>query len=162
MSSTIVSSSQRQRVDQKPSQNRRSDSSQDLARPLREPGKGKRKKEGVSTDPHKLKKDNPREEENPSGSPWDQIERKAIRLEDLGLDQAHEALPEAALGPPPVKRPSRRERWQHTGREPITDIADLPKGWDMTEPDLDPKYVICSWNACNKTANLPKGHQWTN
>lgn len=74
-----------------------------------------------------------------SDSPWDQIERKAIRIEDLNLDEAHDPLLGSTIEPPPVKKGPRHTRWQHTGREPITDVADLPEGWSMTEPDLDPQ-----------------------
>ncbi|KAJ5171822.1 hypothetical protein N7492_004415 [Penicillium capsulatum] len=67
-------------------------------------------------------------------SPWDQINRKVIRIENLDLDKAHDPPPNAVLHPPHVKRPARHQRWRHTGRDPITEIADLPEGWSMTEP----------------------------
>jgi hypothetical protein len=44
---------------------------------------------------------------------------------------------------PAKSLPKRQKRWtQPETKAPIVHIEDTPKGWNMDEPDLDPKYVI--------------------
>ena len=88
---------------------------------------------------------------NPSeiGSPWDATPRQELRVVDLDLHRSYvgsepvnsSASASDASGP---ERPQRQKRWKHRGKEPLTDIHQLPKGWNTREPDLLQKYVFIS------------------
>lgn len=44
----------------------------------------------------------------------------------------------------------RNPRWKHTGPEPLTNPKDLPRGWNMNEPDLDPNDLEAQIKRCQE------------
>lgn len=44
----------------------------------------------------------------------------------------------------------RNPRWTHPGPEPLTNPKDLPCGWNMNEPDLDPKDLEAQIKRCQE------------
>jgi len=50
--------------------------------------------------------------------------------------------------PPKRKFPPRQTRWKHDGDEPITNINDVPEGWNANEPDLDPDDINAQIDRC--------------
>ncbi|KAJ5090034.1 hypothetical protein N7532_008718 [Penicillium argentinense] len=65
----------------------------------------------------------------------DPLKRKYLNYEDLDLDKSY--VDEAPKQPRKAKKRVRpRKNWNHTGAEPITEIDDIPKGWDHIEYDL--------------------------
>jgi hypothetical protein len=48
--------------------------------------------------------------------------------------------------------PKRQTRWRQPATNPIVDLAEVPKGWNSLEPDLDPEYVFpASVSTCTHT-----------
>lgn len=80
----------------------------------------------------------------PTWSPWDPLERNKVDIRDLDLDVSYvETLSRPSLNQATAnyfEEPQpKRKRWQRQGNKKINRVEDLPKGWDATEPDLDPK-----------------------
>jgi len=81
----------------------------------------------------------------PTWSPWDPLVREKVDIKDLDLDASYvDSIPRPSLNETrvnfdPEEPQPKRKRWQRNGKKMINNIKDLPKGWDATEPDLDPK-----------------------
>jgi hypothetical protein len=50
--------------------------------------------------------------------------------------------------PPRKVYPPRQRRWKHDGEEPITNINDVPEGWNANERDLDPDDINAQIDRC--------------
>ncbi|KAJ5769545.1 hypothetical protein N7520_004104 [Penicillium odoratum] len=47
-------------------------------------------------------------------------------------------------------KPSRKQRWTHSDRQSMNDWAQLPKGWNIDEPDLDPQDLEAQIQRCKE------------
>ncbi|KAJ5155282.1 hypothetical protein N7492_008085, partial [Penicillium capsulatum] len=63
-------------------------------------------------------------------------ESQRVKVEDLDLDRSYLNEYIALPSMENENRP-RQTRWRHSGPNPLTDPAKLPKGWNTKEPDLD-------------------------
>ncbi|KAJ6122913.1 hypothetical protein N7512_005378 [Penicillium capsulatum] len=87
----------------------------------------------------------------PAGSPWDQLPRKKLAMEDIDVEKSY--VDEIKSNPPPapsqpVKKP-KQKRWKRwRGKEPLNNPAKLPKNWtmhefDLAEDDIDGRIARC-------------------
>jgi hypothetical protein len=61
-------------------------------------------------------------------------------LDTAALERDLQNSYEGKIAPPDL--PKRQTRWQQPASKPIFDLAEVPKGWNSLEPDLDPEYVF--------------------
>lgn len=67
------------------------------------------------------------------GSPQDPTPRMELKIDEIDLDRTY-----AAVVPPRQKKTKKNRPWaKRTGTDPITDPAELPRGWHMNEDDLE-------------------------
>lgn len=107
--------------------------------------KRKEQSEPETEDPSEVKAPSEAEDgPEANWSPWDPTERKVLDIRKLDLDKSYHNehrprsnMTKVKVGHTTSKPPPERQRWQHTGQKPIEKVADLPKGWHATEPDLD-------------------------
>ncbi|CAG8198880.1 unnamed protein product [Penicillium nalgiovense] len=50
----------------------------------------------------------------------------------------------------PAELPKRQTRWQQPATNPIVNLAEVPKGWNSLEPDLDPDDLISQISRCHE------------
>ncbi|KAJ5221314.1 uncharacterized protein N7469_010201 [Penicillium citrinum] len=87
--------------------------------------------------------------------PSDQIPRININYDELDLHRSYVGQVRPVTTPKPriKKRGWKRKEWKHTGRYPITDHQNVPKGWTHVEHDLGPKYRSRCSNRKMSSAN---------
>jgi hypothetical protein len=93
------------------------------------------------------------------GAVYSQTEEEIEEMTEMGmqpeklLNNVSYIVMEQMAGvgvPPRPKRhfPPRQQRWKHDGDEPITNIEDVPEGWNANEPDLDYDDVDAQIDRC--------------
>ncbi|KAJ5462266.1 hypothetical protein N7530_010471 [Penicillium desertorum] len=55
---------------------------------------------------------------------------------------------EGTVAPPSL--PKRQTRWRQPATNPIVDLAEVPKGWNSLEPDLDPDDLVSQIARCRE------------
>ncbi|KAJ5221197.1 uncharacterized protein N7469_010084, partial [Penicillium citrinum] len=96
------------------------------------------------------------ERPEPTWSPWDPLVREKVDIKELDLDVSYvDSIPRPSLNETrvdfdPEEPQPKRKRWQRKGKKVINNIKDLPKGWDATEPDLDPKDIDAQIVRCHE------------
>ncbi|KAJ5765676.1 hypothetical protein N7520_005235 [Penicillium odoratum] len=81
-------------------------------------------------------------------SPWDPSPRKILDVADLDLNKSY--IPDIPPFSTVVARPPRQQRWIHPGRTPLTNVKDLPEGWNSKEPDLSEHDVDAQIKRCKE------------
>ncbi|KAJ5641470.1 hypothetical protein N7490_005470 [Penicillium lividum] len=81
-------------------------------------------------------------------SPWDPSPRRILNVADLDLNKSY--IPDIPPVSTKAARPPRQQRWIHRGRTPLTDVKDLPEGWNSKEPDLTEHDVDAQIKRCKE------------
>ncbi|KAJ6114373.1 hypothetical protein N7486_000151 [Penicillium sp. IBT 16267x] len=62
----------------------------------------------------------------------------------------HKPGAEISNGPEKSHSTPQRQRWTHPSKQPLNDWAQLPKGWSIDEPDLDPQDLGAQIQRCKE------------
>ncbi|KAJ5844598.1 uncharacterized protein N7525_002339 [Penicillium rubens] len=69
-------------------------------------------------------------------------------LDTAALERDLQNSYEGKIAPPDL--PKRQTRWQQPASKPIFDLAEVPKGWNSLEPDLDPDDLVSQIARCRE------------
>ncbi|OQE13280.1 hypothetical protein PENFLA_c051G03065 [Penicillium flavigenum] len=69
-------------------------------------------------------------------------------LDTAALERDLKKSYEGKIAPP--KLPKRQTRWRQPATNPIVDLAEVPKGWNSLEPDLDADDLVSQISRCRE------------